>query len=56
MTFNGTIEFLLHLESFRNIDLYHQGIYYLKGSIYSQKPNSLEVKFQIIMFKIVNNL
>ena len=44
MTFNGTIEFIVHLESFRNIDLYHQGIYYLKGYLYSQKPNSPDVR------------
>lgn len=41
MTFNGTVEFILHLESFRNIDLYHQGIYFLKGSIYQEYGNEV---------------
>jgi hypothetical protein len=27
----------VHFESFRNIDLYHQGIYFLRSSIYYQK-------------------
>ena len=28
--FKSTFEFILHVESFRNIDLYQQGLYYLK--------------------------
>ena len=31
---NGVVEVLVQFESFRNVDLYHQGIYYLRTSIY----------------------
>lgn len=29
-------EFVLHLESFRNIELWYQGIYHLKFNIYAE--------------------
>ena len=35
MSLKGIIEIALHLESFRNVDLFHQGLYYLKFSVYS---------------------
>lgn len=31
----------MHMESFRNIDLYHQGIYYLRNCLYYQKGDKL---------------
>ncbi len=34
---NAVIEILIQFESFRNIDLYHQGIYYLRTSIYHKQ-------------------
>jgi len=27
---------LVHFESFRNVDLYHQGIYFLKSTLYNK--------------------
>jgi Putative serine esterase (DUF676)/Protein FAM135 len=34
MSLKGIIEVALHLESFRNVDLFHQGLYYLKFCVY----------------------
>jgi len=34
MSLKASLEILLHLRSLRNIDLFHQGIYTLKTSIY----------------------
>ena len=41
MSFRSIVEILIHFESFRNIDLYHQGIYYLKSSLYYQKGDQI---------------
>ena len=37
MSFRAVSEVLIHFESFRNIDLYHQGIYFLRCCLYYQK-------------------
>lgn len=37
MALRGLLEVVVHLESFRNIDLFYQGLYYLKVSLYSKK-------------------
>ena len=34
MSIKGKIDILLNLESFRNIDLYYQGLYYIQFQIY----------------------
>jgi len=31
------LEIVVHLESFRNIDLFYQGLYYIKVNIYNKK-------------------
>jgi len=41
MSFRAVTELVVHFEAFRNVDLYHQGIYYLRTSIYHQKGNNL---------------
>ena len=35
MSLKGILEVALHFESFRNVDLFHQGLYYLRFSVYS---------------------
>lgn len=35
MSLKGIIEIALHTESFRNVDLFHQGLYHLRFSVYS---------------------
>ena len=35
MSLKGIYEVALHLESFRNVDLFHQGLYHLRFSVYS---------------------
>lgn len=41
MSLKGTLEFILHLETFRNIDLYNQGLYFLKFSLYNEVDNEV---------------
>jgi len=37
MSFKGVVEFALQIEGFRNIDLFHQGLYQIRFSIYHVK-------------------
>ena len=41
MPFLAAHDLLLHFESFRNIDLFHQGVYYLRVTLYHAKANSV---------------
>lgn len=43
MSFRALVEILVHFESFRNIDLYHQGLYHLRASLWHR--NEKKVKF-----------
>ena len=47
MSFRAVTEAVVHFETFRNVDLFHQGIYFLRTSLYYQKDNqvSLAAKF-----------
>ncbi|CAD8092276.1 unnamed protein product [Paramecium sonneborni] len=38
----GTIEIFVHLSEFRNIDLFHQGVYQLKTSIFQKNQNQTQ--------------
>ena len=40
MSLKSIVEAVVHLESFRNIELFYQGLYYLKCSLYSETPSS----------------
>ena len=40
MTLKAVIEAVLHLESFRNIELFYQGLYFLKVKMYSERKTS----------------
>jgi len=37
MSLRALVEVVVHLESFRNIDLFYQGIYYVQVKLYSKK-------------------
>ncbi len=37
MSLRAVVEIVIHLESFRNIDLFFQGIYYTRFRIHSRK-------------------
>lgn len=39
--YKGVAEFALHLDSFRNIDLYHQGVYAVRFRIYQEINNEV---------------
>ena len=41
MSLRGVVDVIVHFESFRNVDLYHQGIYYLKSSLYHRKEQKV---------------
>ena len=36
MSFRAIVEFVLHLEHFRNIDLFQQGLYFMRFQIYNE--------------------
>ena len=37
MSFKGIVEFAVHIEGFRNIDLYNQGLYNARINIYHEE-------------------
>lgn len=39
MSLRAIVEIVIHLESFRNIDLFFQGIYYTRFRLHSKKNN-----------------
>jgi hypothetical protein len=41
MSFRAVTEAVVHFETFRNVDLFHQGIYFLRTSIAYQKDNQV---------------
>jgi hypothetical protein len=36
MSFRAIAEFILHIEHFRNVDLFQQGVYYLKFQLFNE--------------------
>ena len=49
MSVRSILEIVLHVESFRNIDLFYQGLYFLKFNIYME--NNDQVNFFLSIFK-----
>ncbi len=41
MSLRALLEVVVHLESFRNIDLFFQGLYYVKVSLYNKKGDEV---------------
>ena len=41
MSLRAILEVVVHLDSFRNIDLFFQGLYYLKVSVYNKKNDEV---------------
>ena len=41
MTYRGIAEIVLHLEHFRNVDLFQQGIYFLKFQVYNEDQDKV---------------
>lgn len=41
MAYRARTEFILHLEHFRNVDLFQQGIYFIKFQIYNEDPEKI---------------
>jgi len=44
MSLRAILEIAIHVESFRNIDLYYQGLYFLKVSLYNTKHEEVSHK------------
>ena len=42
MSFKGVVEFIVQVESLRNIDLFHQGFYQMRLSIYHEEGNKVK--------------
>ena len=38
MSMKALLEIIIHLESFRNIDIFFQGLYYVKVRLYQKVP------------------
>lgn len=49
MTFRGQIDVLVHFESFRNVDLYHQGMYFLKSTLYHKQEQKVRKKLSPVL-------
>lgn len=47
MSLGALLEIVIHLEQFRNIDLFYQGLYYLKVKIYHLKNEQVNRSFGI---------
>ncbi len=43
MSFRAVVETVVHFETFRNVDLFHQGIYFLRTSMYYQKDKNVRL-------------
>lgn len=41
MSLRGIVEFILHLEHFRNVDLIQQGIYFIKYQIFNEDQEKM---------------
>lgn len=41
MSLKGIVEFAIHIEGFRNIDLFHQGLYHVKFRIYHESDGKV---------------
>jgi hypothetical protein len=50
MSLRSLLEIVVHLESFRNVDLFYQGLYYLKVNVYYKKGEEV-IKSIINMYK-----
>ncbi|EGR33815.1 serine esterase, putative [Ichthyophthirius multifiliis] len=44
MSFKSILEIVLHLQNFQNIDLFYQGLYFLRFTIYYQNPKDQVLK------------
>ena len=50
MSLRSLLEIVVHLESFRNIDLFFQGLYYIKVSVYNKKNEEvIFISFLILL-------
>ena len=48
MSLRAILEIVVHLDSFRNIDLFFQGLYYVKVSVYNKKNDEVNYSFHSI--------
>lgn len=51
MSLRALLEVVVHLESFRNIDLFFQGLYYVKVSLYNKKGEEV-ISILLILFSV----
>ncbi len=47
MSLRALFEIVVHLESFRNIDLFYQGLYYIKVSLHNKKNDEVSINHDI---------
>lgn len=49
MSLRAIVDIIIHLDSFRNIDLFFQGLYYLKVKLYNKKNGEVSNEDIIIL-------
>jgi hypothetical protein len=47
---NAVVEFTIHYESFRNVDLFHQGTYFLRTSVYTKSEGAISHALPLALF------
>ena len=52
MSLKAIEEFVIHVESFRNIDLFNQGLYNLRFTLYHEINNQVQIFKKFIMIEI----
>ena len=50
MSMKGLLEVLIHIESFRNIDLFYQGVYNLEVKLYQKTPEPLKKRAKTVNY------
>ena len=55
MAFRGQVDVLVHFESFRNVDLYHQGIYFLKSTLYHKRDGKVSFPTNLLISNFLNS-
>lgn len=50
MSLRAILEIVVHLDSFRNIDLFFQGLYYVKVSVHNKKGDEVRNYYRSNLF------
>jgi len=54
MSVRSVIDIVTHVQNFRNIDLFYQGLYFLKLTIYQLKPKDVKISLFSLKRRMAN--